>query len=84
MTITERFAVHCVVVVVCFLGNTPRALEVGGVVLEASASSGTQISLNHETLGLIAGQDFNQAVLSIWLGSRPVSKQLKQSILAGK
>ena len=46
-------------------------------------TTGTEISVNGHTLGVIPGREFNQAVLSIWLGKKPVSKPLKQSMLYG-
>ena len=45
--------------------------------------SGTKISVNGAVLGIVPGSTFNRAVLSIWLGQRPVSKSLKHSMLFG-
>ncbi len=44
--------------------------------------TGTQISLNGKAAGkAIAGEDFYQALLKIWLGKEPVQKDLKQGLL---
>jgi hypothetical protein len=43
--------------------------------------SGTQLALNGEPVGLIEGEDFANAVFSIWLGSKPICKSFKKQIL---
>ena len=43
--------------------------------------SGTHVSLNGNQLGTIPGADFNQALLRIWLGEKPVTKALKDGLL---
>ena len=45
--------------------------------------SGTHISLNGAELGRIAGEDFYRALLSIWIGEKPVSGDLKKGLLGG-
>lgn len=42
---------------------------------------GTVLSINQETLGLIEGDDFFDALLSVWLGSKPADKKLKAGLL---
>jgi hypothetical protein len=37
--------------------------------------------LNGESKGTIEGADFAQALFSIWLGQKPVSKSLKVALL---
>jgi hypothetical protein len=49
--------------------------------LDYHQSMGTRISLNGKTLGTIPGADFNQALLRIWLGNKPVTKALKEGML---
>lgn len=44
---------------------------------------GTRISLNGKVLGNIEGEDFYQALLSIWIGEHPVMNSLKQELLGG-
>jgi len=41
----------------------------------------TQVTINSETKPMIQGQDFQQALLSIWLGKKPADKDLKRSML---
>jgi hypothetical protein len=41
-----------------------------------------QISINGSELGKIAGEDFT-ALLSIWIGAKPVSADLKKGLLGG-
>lgn len=45
--------------------------------------SGTRISFNGSELGRIAGEDFYRALLSIWIGAKPVSSDLKKGLLGG-
>lgn len=45
--------------------------------------SGTHVSLNGAELGRIAGEDFYRALLSIWIGEKPVSGDLKKGMLGG-
>jgi hypothetical protein len=42
---------------------------------------GTRISKNGALLGTIAGEDFSNALLEIWLGNHPADKQLKKGML---
>jgi hypothetical protein len=42
---------------------------------------GTEFALNGELKGTIEGTDFAQALFSIWLGQKPVSKSLKLALL---
>jgi hypothetical protein len=42
---------------------------------------GTELALNGEPLGRIAGPDFASAVFSIWLGDEPMDKPLKRRLL---
>lgn len=44
-------------------------------------ASGTRVSLNGNSLGDIAGEDFYRALLSIWLGSKPVKEDVKKALL---
>lgn len=45
--------------------------------------SGTHVSLNGTELGKIEGEDFYRALLSIWIGGKPVSDDLKKGLLGG-
>lgn len=42
---------------------------------------GTQVTVNNEVKGMIPGQDFYRALLSIWIGENPVGRSFKEDIL---
>ena len=42
---------------------------------------GTRVSKNQQPLGVIAGEDFANALLEIWLGNHPADKSLKKAML---
>lgn len=42
---------------------------------------GTQVRINGEWRGAVEGNDFFRALLSVWLGSAPASKDLKRAML---
>ena len=44
-------------------------------------AQGTRITLNGRVLATIAGGDFYRALLSIWIGDKPVMDSLKQELL---
>ena len=48
-----------------------------------AAGAGTAVAKNGETLGTIDGDDFNTALLAIWLGERPADRGLKKRLLGG-
>ncbi len=43
--------------------------------------TGTRVSKNQQVLGVIAGEDFKNALLEIWLGNHPADKKLKKGML---
>jgi hypothetical protein len=43
--------------------------------------TGTHVILNGTELGQIAGEDFYRALLSIWLGDKPVKEDVKKALL---
>jgi hypothetical protein len=43
--------------------------------------TGTEVRINDELRGTVAGSDFYRALLNVWLGDRPVSKSLKKAML---
>ncbi len=45
--------------------------------------SGTRITINGAAKGTIAGEDFNRALLRIWLGDNPADSDLKKGLLGG-
>jgi len=42
---------------------------------------GVRVSKNQQTLGVIPGEDFGNALLEIWLGNHPADKSLKKAML---
>ena len=51
------------------------------VLLDYLPERGTRVTIKNEVKGVIAGEDFNQALLSVWLGEDPVTEELKDSLL---
>jgi len=54
------------------------------VLLDYIPDTGTSVSINGQEKGRIQGQDFNNALLRIWLGREPVTSSLKQDLLGNK
>lgn len=51
------------------------------VVFQYTPSVGTKVSIGDDTKGIIPGRDFHTAILKIWLGESPVSREFKEHIL---
>jgi hypothetical protein len=51
------------------------------VLLDYEPDIGTRVSINGKDKGTIAGKDFNDALLRIWLGKEPVTNSLKREML---
>jgi len=51
------------------------------IVFYFTESGATHVSINGHQAGSIAGADFQQALLSVWLGNKPADKKLKQAML---
>ena len=49
--------------------------------LDYLPGKGTRVSLNGTLKGSVAGEDFHQAVLKIWLGAKPADDKLKKAML---
>lgn len=45
--------------------------------------SGTRVTINGTVRSTIAGEDFNRALLRIWLGDNPADRDLKKGLLGG-
>jgi Chalcone isomerase-like len=45
------------------------------------ANAGTQVNMNGKMLGTVEGGAFNQALLKVWLGEKPVDASLKKAML---
>jgi hypothetical protein len=65
--------------------NALESAKNGDVIaLDWVPGAGTRIVLNGQPRGKpIAGEDFYRALLRIWLGDDPVSKDLKKALLGG-
>ncbi len=51
------------------------------IVLDYLPEVGTQVIVNDVSRGVIAGVEFNRALLSVWLGNKPVDTDLKKDLL---
>lgn len=51
------------------------------IILDYAPESGTKVNIAGVEKGVIQGKDFNDAMLSIWLGEKPVAKDLKAELL---
>jgi len=61
-----------------------REIAKGGLVtLDLIPKEGTRISINGEEKGRIAGAEFSQALLKIWLGEDPADEDLKKRLVGG-
>ena len=49
--------------------------------LDYIPGSGTVVIIRGQQKGIVSGEDFNRALLNIWLGDYPVGEELKQSLL---
>ena len=49
--------------------------------LDYIPGSGTAVIIRGQQKGIVPGEDFNRALLNIWLGDYPVGEDLKQSLL---
>jgi hypothetical protein len=52
------------------------------IVIDCTPEGGTQLAANGQPRGkAIAGEDFQRALLKVWLGSKPVQDDLKDALL---
>ncbi len=51
------------------------------IILDYTPGSGTKVTIGGVEKGVIPGKDFNDAMLAIWLGDKPVSKDLRTKLL---
>lgn len=61
----------------------PAVSEGDVLYLDYIPGTGTRVTVNGETKGVIAGRDFNKALLDIWLGDAPADSKLKKAMLGG-
>jgi len=64
-----------------FNGLFPALKQGDIVLLDYIPGKGTSITYNGKLLGNIDGEDFNQALLRIWLGKHPADDSLKTDML---
>jgi Chalcone isomerase-like len=61
-----------------------KAVKKGDVVLlDYLPGAGTRVTVRGEDKGTIAGEEFNRALLRIWLGEQPADASLKKAMLGG-
>lgn len=61
-----------------------KTAKAGDVILiDYVPGSGTRITVNGGVKGVIAGEEFNRALLRIWLGENPADQDLKKGMLGG-
>lgn len=53
------------------------------ILLDYLPDAGTRITVNGEVKGTIPGEEFNRALLRIWLGEQPADAALKKAMLGG-
>lgn len=51
------------------------------IILDYLPGIGTRVIIRGQVKGVVAGKDFNDALLAIWLGKEPVSSDLRQELL---
>lgn len=51
------------------------------ILLDYIPGSGTQVIINKQNKGSVPGEDFNRALLMVWLGDEPADEDLKEGML---
>ena len=51
------------------------------ILLDYVPATGTQVIINKQNKGTVAGADFNTALLKVWLGDDPADDDLKEAML---
>jgi hypothetical protein len=66
------------------LFDAERTAKNGDVIyIDYLPGTGTRITVNGKLKGTIPGEDFNQALMRIWLGEQPADSDLKKGMLGG-
>jgi len=64
--------------------NAVKAAKSGdAILLDYVPGAGTRVVINGDGKGTIAGEEFNRALLRIWLGEQPADAALKKAMLGG-
>ena len=59
-----------------------RTVRKGDVIrIDYLPDNGTQVRINGEWRGTVEGNDFFRSLLAVWLGEKPVTKSLRESML---
>ena len=53
------------------------------ILLDYVPGAGTRVVVNGDSKGTVAGEEFNRALLRIWLGDQPAEAALKKAMLGG-
>jgi len=53
------------------------------ILLDYLPGTGTRVTVRGEDKGTIPGEEFNRALLRIWLGNQPADASLKRAMLGG-
>lgn len=61
-----------------------KDIKAGNVIfLDYLPGTGTRVTANGQAKGTIPGEDFNRALLKVWLGEKPADASLKKGMLGG-
>ncbi|MFW2364775.1 MAG: chalcone isomerase family protein [Desulforhopalus sp.] len=59
-----------------------RTVKKGDIILlDYIPEQGTVVTISGQEVGVIGGKDFNDALLGVWLGPKPINKGLKTKLL---
>jgi len=65
------------------LGAAKSYKKGNAIAFDYLPGSGTRITIDGQVKGTIPGDDFNHALLKVWLGEKPVDGGLKKGMLGG-
>mgnify|MGYP003395697742 CR=1 FL=1 len=64
--------------------NAVKAVKTGDtILLDFAPGTGTRVTVNGESRGVIPGEEFSRALLRVWLGDQPADAALKKAMLGG-
>ena len=69
--------------IVSFNTMFPTVVKDDVIYIDYIPGTGTRVTINDEKKGVIAGRDFYNALLDIWLGEEPADKSLRKAMLGG-
>ena len=61
--------------------TSAKEVKKGDLIVLDFTTAGTQVIINGKSLGVVEGEAFNQALLRVWLGAKPVDAALKKAML---